>query len=43
MKKILVIERCEDIEVWAKDDSEKIDRIDPFDPSIPYDWGIKHR
>ena len=22
---------------------EEIDRLDPFDPSIPYDWGIKHR
>ena len=24
-------------------DPEEIDRLDPFDPSIPYDWGIKHR
>jgi len=24
-------------------DSEEIDRLDPFDPSIPYDWEIKHR
>ena len=24
-------------------DSEEIDRLDPFDPSIPYDWSIKHR
>lgn len=22
---------------------EEIDRLDPFDPSIPYDWEIKHR
>ena len=24
-------------------DPEEIDRLDPFDPSIPYDWEIKHR
>lgn len=24
-------------------DSDEIDRLDPFDPSIPYDWSIKHR
>ena len=24
-------------------DSEEIDRLDPFDPSIPYDWEIKHK
>lgn len=24
-------------------DPEEIDRLDPFDPSIPYDWAIKHR
>jgi dTDP-4-dehydrorhamnose 3,5-epimerase len=24
-------------------DAEEIDRIDPFDPSIPYDWRLKHR
>lgn len=24
-------------------DPEEIERLDPFDPSIPYDWGIKHR
>lgn len=22
---------------------DEIDRLDPFDPSIPYDWSIKHR
>lgn len=22
---------------------DEIDRRDPFDPSIPYDWGLKHR
>ena len=40
MKKILVIERCDDIEVRARDDSEEIDRLDPFDLSIPYDCEI---
>lgn len=24
-------------------DPDEIDRLDPFDPSIPYDWEIKHR
>ncbi len=24
-------------------DLEEIDRLDPFDPSIPYDWEIHHR
>ncbi len=24
-------------------DGNEIDRRDPFDPSIPYDWDIKHR
>ena len=24
-------------------DPTEIDRLDPFDPSIPYDWAIKHR
>lgn len=24
-------------------DTEEIDRLDPFDPSIPYNWEIKHR
>ena len=24
-------------------DAEEIARLDPFDPSIPYDWAIKHR
>jgi dTDP-4-dehydrorhamnose 3,5-epimerase len=23
--------------------SDEIDRLDPFDPSIPYQWDIKHR
>ena len=24
-------------------DSDEIDRLDPFSPSIPYDWSLKHR
>ena len=24
-------------------DPDEIDRRDPFDPNIPYDWGIQHR
>ena len=24
-------------------DPEEIDRLDPFDPRIPYDWSLKHR
>lgn len=24
-------------------DPDEISRLDPFDPSIPYDWAIKHR
>ncbi|MBI5888783.1 MAG: dTDP-4-dehydrorhamnose 3,5-epimerase family protein [Deltaproteobacteria bacterium] len=24
-------------------DPEEMDRLDPFDPLIPYDWEIKHR
>lgn len=24
-------------------DPEEIHRLDPFDPSIPYDWALKHR
>jgi dTDP-4-dehydrorhamnose 3,5-epimerase len=24
-------------------DPTEIDRLDPFDPTIPYDWDIKHR
>ena len=24
-------------------DAEEIDRLDPFDPSIPYSWDIKHK
>lgn len=23
--------------------ADEIDRLDPFDPSIPYDWSLKHR
>jgi dTDP-4-dehydrorhamnose 3,5-epimerase len=24
-------------------DPEEIERLDPFSPTIPYDWGLKHR
>ena len=24
-------------------DSAEIDRMDPFDPFVPYDWALKHR
>lgn len=24
-------------------DPEEIERLDPFSPRIPYDWGLKHR
>lgn len=24
-------------------DPEEIERMDPFDPSIPYDWALKHQ
>ena len=24
-------------------DPDEIDRMDPFDPRIPYDWSLKHR
>jgi dTDP-4-dehydrorhamnose 3,5-epimerase len=24
-------------------DPSEIDRMDPFDPSIPYDWGLRHQ
>lgn len=24
-------------------DPDEIERLDPFDPSIPYDWSLKHR
>ena len=24
-------------------DPSEIDRLDPFDPSIPYDWALRHR
>jgi dTDP-4-dehydrorhamnose 3,5-epimerase len=22
---------------------DEIDRLDPFDPSVPYNWDIRHR
>jgi dTDP-4-dehydrorhamnose 3,5-epimerase len=24
-------------------DPDEIERLDPFDPRVPYDWGLKHR
>ena len=24
-------------------DPDEIERLDPFDPRIPYDWSLKHR
>lgn len=24
-------------------DPDEIERLDPFDPAIPYEWGIRHR
>ena len=37
--KISIVANCASI----PHDPEEIDRLDPFDPSIPYDWEIKHR
>jgi len=37
--KISIVANC----ATMPHDSEEIDRLDPFDPSIPYDWEIKHR
>lgn len=34
-----IVANCTDI----SHDPDEIDRMDPFDPSIPYDWEIKHR
>lgn len=34
-----IVANCTDI----SHDAEEIDRLDPFDPSIPYSWDIKHR
>jgi dTDP-4-dehydrorhamnose 3,5-epimerase len=34
-----IVANCTDI----SHDSEEINRLDPFDPTIPYSWEIKHR
>jgi dTDP-4-dehydrorhamnose 3,5-epimerase len=36
---VAVVANCATL---AHDPSE-IDRMDPFDPSIPYEWGVRHR
>lgn len=36
---IAIVANCSSI-VHSPDE---IDRLDPFDPSIPYDWSLKHR
>lgn len=37
--KISIVANCASI----PHDLEEIDRLDPLDPSIPYDWDIKHK
>lgn len=34
-----IVANCSDI----SHDPNEIQRMDPFDPSIPYDWALKHR
>lgn len=34
-----IVANCTDI----SHDAEEIDRLDPFDPSIPYSWELKNR
>lgn len=34
-----IVANCSDI----SHDAAEIQRLDPFDPRIPYDWAIKHR
>ena len=34
-----IVANCSDI----PHNLEEIIRLDPFDPKIPYDWGLKHR
>lgn len=38
-QEMAVVANCSSIPHRA----DEIDRLDPFDPSIPYDWAIKHR
>jgi dTDP-4-dehydrorhamnose 3,5-epimerase len=35
-----IVANCASI---AHNDANENERMDPFDPHIPYDWGIKHR
>ena len=37
--KISIVANC----ATMSHDPEEIERLDPFDPSVPYDWGIKYR
>lgn len=36
---VAIVANCSSIPHRA----DEIDRLDPFDPSIPYDWALKHR
>jgi dTDP-4-dehydrorhamnose 3,5-epimerase len=38
--KTAIVANCASV---AHNDPNEQDRMDPFDPSIPYDWGIRHR
>lgn len=38
-KEMAIVANCTSIPHRA----DEIDRLDPFDPSIPYNWEIKHR
>ena len=38
--KTAIVANCASIAHGGSNDQ---DRMDPFDQSIPYDWGIKHR
>ena len=38
--KTAIVANCASV---AHDDPNEHDRMDPFDPSIPYNWGVHHR
>ncbi|MEL6384802.1 MAG: dTDP-4-dehydrorhamnose 3,5-epimerase family protein [Cyanobacteria bacterium J06626_18] len=38
-EEMALVANCTDI----SHDPDEIDRLDPFDPSIPYDWSLRHR
>ena len=38
-EELAIVANCTDI----SHDPDEIDRLDPFDPSIPYDWSLRHR